>query len=86
MIQRFHNIEHQSMKKYLRVRVASEDVLDNNNSFLHHIINFYLYQLKQNTDAPLSSSLQFNSTSSNSTNSFTHKININLCRILFELQ
>jgi hypothetical protein len=69
-----------------RVRVASEDVFDNNYSFLNNIINFYLNQLKQNADAPFSSSLQFNCTSPNRTNGFPHKVNINLCGIFFEFQ
>lgn len=55
-----------------------ECYLDDNNSFLNDIVDLSVDKIQENIDTPLRGFVDHNSTASNSTNSLTHEINIDL--------
>ena len=69
----------------LPVRVSSEDVLDDNDSLLNHIVDLGLDELQQHIDAALCCPFQTDGASANRTHTAPDKVHIHLCGILLEL-
>mmetsp|Transcript_27540 Transcript_27540/g.42340 ORF Transcript_27540/g.42340 Transcript_27540/m.42340 type:complete len:304 (+) Transcript_27540:996-1907(+) len=71
---------------FVTVWIASEDVLDDNDGFLYHIVNLGLDQFQQNPDATLSCTFQLDCTTSNCGYGFAHKVDIDFGSVFLEFQ
>merc|ERR1719494_1505970 len=67
------------------VGVLAEDVLDHHHRLLHHVVDLGLDQVKQGGHTPLSTLLHLDCTSTNGSNRFANKVDIDLCCILLQL-
>ena len=55
--------------------------LDNNDSLLHDIVDFGLYQVQQRAHTTLGRLLHLDGTTTDCTHRLTHKVDINFCCI-----
>ena len=75
-----------SVERRLPIGVSSEYVFDDNDGFLHHIIDFGLNKFQQDIDAALCCPLQADGAAPDGTYTAPYKINIHLCCIFLELK
>lgn len=68
------------------VGVSTEDVLDDNNRLLHHVVDFGLDQLKQHVDAAFRSPLELDRCPANGADGAANKVHIDLLSVLLQLQ
>lgn len=57
---------------------SPENIFNDNNSFLHHVVNFGLNQIQQRRDAALRRRLHFDRAPTDRSHRFPDEVNVNL--------
>mmetsp|Transcript_34025 Transcript_34025/g.78514 ORF Transcript_34025/g.78514 Transcript_34025/m.78514 type:complete len:352 (+) Transcript_34025:1119-2174(+) len=68
------------------VGIPAEDVFDDDDGFLHHVIDLGLYEFQEYADAAFGRSLQFDGTPSDGAHALAHEIHVHFGGIFLEFQ
>ena len=74
LVQGVKVLAQRSDDRLVAIRELPEDVLDDDHSLLHHVVDLGLNQLKQHVDAAFGSSLEFDGAAPNRTHSLAHSL------------
>ena len=79
LVQGVKVLAQRSDDRLVAIRELPEDVLDDDHSLLHHVVDLGLNQLKQHVDAAFGSSLEFDGAAPNGANRPPDEFDVDLC-------